>query len=157
MCSAILPRFGSVSAWRPMVVLSTTVSPLQGLEDWTGHILEASTDVAGPDAISLKSSIGVGHRANLITNPELDMLHCGSYLCVKPALTAGRMIFMSGQTACVCSHRAFQLWGKLPELWWTTAGLLFENNTRHQGASVKEEGLHLLGIRSFRIIHVFVI
>lgn len=38
--------------------------PLKGWKDPAGHTLGASTEVAGPDIISLESSIGLGHGAN---------------------------------------------------------------------------------------------
>lgn len=106
-CPTILYRcLGSwVSACSPHVSPFPPLSVLQGLEDETGHTLEASTDVAGPD--SLTSSLALGHRANSIPSPELQVLHYGSSLCARPILRAQDVY--AQPDCCVHSFGDFQV------------------------------------------------
>lgn len=63
----------------PILVLFHHFQPLQGLEDPAGHTLRASAEVAGPDTVSLPSSVDLGHGTNPCTTTEVQVPCCGSW------------------------------------------------------------------------------
>jgi hypothetical protein len=102
-----------------------------------GHTLRAAAEVAGPDTISLPSSVDLGHRTNPCTPVEVQVPCCGSSSCVEPVLIWGKL-FMFGQLDCFHPFGDFQLPGLFEEGCQSSDELLlvnvFYSSSRHPAA-----------------------